>query len=121
MRVAIVGGDDFVGLDDASAEGLYVSRSFALPHETLEKELLSLESPVRGFVTSHAGTDHSAHLNVRLEYLLERPALLSGFGDRRSYPAELRASLDRGRLPRARARACRRGGTPGKPGRPQRR
>jgi GTP cyclohydrolase I len=93
--------DAFVSLDDASAKGIHMSRLFLLAQETLEKELLSfatLETLVRGFVTSHAGISHAAQVNVRFEYLLKRPALLSGFRGWRSYPAELSATLDRGRL-----------------------
>jgi GTP cyclohydrolase I len=93
--------DAFVSLDDASAKGIHMSRLFLLAQETLEKEQLSLatlETLARGFVTSHAGISQTAQVNVRFEYLLKRPALLSGFRGWRSYPVEMTATLDRGRL-----------------------
>jgi GTP cyclohydrolase I len=93
--------DAFVSLDDPSAKGIHMSRLFLLAQETLEKELLTLETLetlVRGFVASHADISRTAQANVRFEYLLKRPALLSGFRGWRSYPAELSATLDRGRV-----------------------
>ncbi len=91
----------FVSLDDPNAKGIHMSRLFLLAQETLEKERLSLAvlgALVRGFVASHAGLSRSAQVDVRFEYLLKRPALLSGFRGWRSYPVELSASLERGRV-----------------------
>ncbi len=91
----------FVSLDDPNAKGIHMSRLFLLAQETLEKEQLSfptLEALLRGFIASHAGLSRSAQVDVRFEYLLKRPALLSGFRGWRSYPVELSASLERGHV-----------------------
>jgi GTP cyclohydrolase I len=91
----------FVSLDAPHAKGIHMSRLFLLAQETLEKDLLSfatLETLLRGFLASHAEVSRAAHVEVRFDYLLKRPALLSGFHGWRSYPAELSASLEGGRL-----------------------
>jgi GTP cyclohydrolase IB len=93
--------DAFVSLDDPDAKGIHMSRLYLLAQETLEKELLSLatlETLVRSFVASHADISRSAQIDVRFEYLLKRPALLSGFRGWRSYPVQMSAMLERGRL-----------------------
>ena len=93
--------DAFVSLDDADAKGIHMSGLYLLAQETLEKELLSLatlETLVRSFVASHADISRSAQVDVRFEYLLKRPALLSGFRGWRSYPVQMSATLERGRL-----------------------
>ncbi len=93
--------DAFVSLDDPAAKGIHMSRLFLLAQETLEKNLLScatLETMLRGFVASHAEISRSAQVDIRFEYLLKRPALLSGFSGWRSYPIELSATLEHGRI-----------------------
>jgi GTP cyclohydrolase I len=93
--------DAGLSLDDPAAKGIHMSRLFLLAQETLEKELLdfaTLETLVRAFVASHRDVSRSAHVAVRFEYLLKRPALRSGFRGWRSYPVEFAARLEDGRV-----------------------
>jgi len=93
--------DASVSLDDDGAMGIHMSRLFLLAQETLAKELLelsTLEMLVRAFVASHYDISRSAHVAVRFEYLLRRPALRSGFRGWRSYPAQLSARIEHGRV-----------------------
>jgi GTP cyclohydrolase I len=92
--------DAFVSLDDAQANGIHMSRLFLLAQETLEKEVLSfatLETLVRSFIASHHDISRSAHVAVRFESLMKRPALLSGFRGWRSYPSQMSMRIEDGR------------------------
>lgn len=89
-----------MSLDDARAKGIHMSRLFLLAQETLEKEVLgfaTLETLARAFVASHPGVSRSAQIAVRFEYLMQRPALLSGFRGWRSYPSQMSLRLAGGR------------------------
>jgi GTP cyclohydrolase I len=91
--------DAFVSLDDAHSKGIHMSRLFLLAQETLEKEVLTfatLETLVRSFLATHHGISRSAHVAVRFEHLMKRPALLSGFRGWRSYPAQMSLRLEDG-------------------------
>ncbi len=93
--------DAFVSLDDAQAKGIHMSRLFLLAQEALEKEVLGLgmlETLARSFVASHHGLSRSAQVAVRFEYLMKRPALLSGFRGWRSYPAQMSVRIADGRV-----------------------
>jgi GTP cyclohydrolase I len=93
--------DASVSLDDAQAKGIHMSRLFLLAQETLEKEVLTfatLETLARSFLASHHDISRSAHIAVRFEYLVKRPALLSGFRGWRSYPAQMSLQIEDGRV-----------------------
>jgi len=93
--------DAFVSLDDPDAKGIHMSRLYLLLQETLGKEVLTgatLESLLHGFVESHAGISQSAHFEARFDYMVLRPALLSGCEGWRSYPVRIAGDLVRGRF-----------------------
>ena len=91
--------DAYVSLDDPDAKGIHMSRLFLHLQEVLEKEVLdagSLETMLRGFVDSHRDISAKAFADVRFEYMLRRPALLSENAGWRSYPVELSGALENG-------------------------
>ena len=72
--------DAFVSLDDPHAKGIHMSRLFLLLQETLGKEPLSvvtLETLLRGFVSSHHPISQSSFLDLSFEYCVQRAALRS--------------------------------------------
>ena len=85
-----------VSLDDAAARGIHMSRLY-LALEALETEELSpaLLARVLGeFLASHAGLSTAAHLEIRAEALLRRPALVSPLAGWKGYPLVVEARLD---------------------------
>ena len=90
--------DAFVSLDDPSAKGIHMSRLFLLLQESLEKVVLTLsnlETVLRGFVASHHDMSESAFVELRFDYMIKRPALLSGNSGWRSYPTRIASTLDK--------------------------
>ena len=88
--------DAGVSLDDPSARGIHMSRLY-LALEALEQQelnLLAVQAVLRQFLASHEGLSHQAHLNLRGELLLKRPALVSPLAGWKGYPLALNTRLD---------------------------
>ncbi len=88
--------DAFVSLDAPDVKGIHMSRLFLLLSETLGKEELTvptLQTVLHGFVASHSDMSRSAHLDLRFDYMVERPALRSGHYGWRTYPVRVAADL----------------------------
>ena len=93
--------DVFVSLDDPDAKGIHMSRLFLALHEVLGKQELgqaALEQLLRACVGSHGDISESAHVAIRCDYMIERPALASAHRGWKSYPLELAASLEGDRM-----------------------
>ncbi|WP_068830477.1 GTP cyclohydrolase FolE2 [Pseudomonas sp. BMS12] len=88
--------DAGVSLDNPGARGIHMSRLY-LALEALEQRELSLpaiEAVLHQFLQSHEGLSQQAHLNLRGELLLKRPALVSPLAGWKGYPLELNTRLD---------------------------
>lgn len=88
--------DAGVSLDDPNARGIHMSRLY-LALEALEQRELSLpaiRAVLTQFLQSHEGLSRQAHLNLRGELLLKRPALVSPLAGWKGYPLALNTRLD---------------------------
>ncbi|HEX8594164.1 MAG TPA: GTP cyclohydrolase FolE2 [Pseudomonas sp.] len=87
-----------VSLDDGGARGIHMSRLY-LALERLENEDLT-PAVIRGllehFLHSHEGLSKHAYLNIHMEQLLQRPALISALSGWKAYPVSIRAQLKDG-------------------------
>ena len=86
--------DAYVSLDQPQ-KGIHMSRLFIAVQESLAKEALSpklLCDLTQKFLSSHAGSTHNAHIGVRFNLMLQRPALLSKNSGWRNYPIHLWAT-----------------------------
>lgn len=85
-----------VSLDDPTARGIHMSRLYlalaALEHEELTPALLT--QLLREFLASHRDLSARAHLELRGEVLLQRPALVSPLSGWKAYPFDIDARLD---------------------------
>ncbi|KIQ01259.1 MULTISPECIES: GTP cyclohydrolase FolE2 [Pseudomonas] len=90
--------DAGVSLDDGQTRGIHMSRLYlALAH--LQREPLSpasLRQVLQRFLDSHQGLSLCAHLDLRGEWLIERPALVSPLSGYKAYPLTIRSHLDPG-------------------------
>lgn len=87
--------DAFVSLDSPKAKGIHMSRIYVAVQEILGSNELSFETldlVLRSFLASHKDLSHSSYLEVRFEYLIERPSLISANTGWKSYPVRIRAS-----------------------------
>jgi GTP cyclohydrolase I len=87
-----------VSLDDGAARGIHMSRLY-LALETLENEDLtpaSMRRLLECFLESHEGLSNSAYLNIHVESLLKRPALVSALAGWKAYPISISAQLKNG-------------------------
>jgi len=87
-----------VSLDDGAARGIHMSRLY-LALETLENEELtpaSVQRLLERFLQSHEGLSNNAYLNIHVEPLLKRPALVSALAGWKAYPISIFASLKNG-------------------------
>ncbi|WP_341522030.1 GTP cyclohydrolase FolE2 [Pseudomonas sp. G.S.17] len=87
-----------VSLDDGAARGIHMSRLY-LALEKLENENLtpaSVRRLLERFLQSHEGLSNNAYLNIHLEPLLKRPALVSALTGWKAYPISIFASLKSG-------------------------
>ncbi len=88
--------DAGVDLADGRARGIHMSRLYlalaALQQEELTPALL--HRVLADFLASHSGLSRRANLALRLEALLERPALVSPLAGWKAYPLQLDACLD---------------------------
>ncbi|HEX8543265.1 MAG TPA: GTP cyclohydrolase FolE2 [Pseudomonas sp.] len=87
-----------VSLDDGAARGIHMSRLY-LALEKLENEDLtpaSVRRLLERFLQSHEGLSNNAYLNIHVEPLLKRPALVSALTGWKAYPISIFASLKSG-------------------------
>lgn len=90
--------DAGVSLDDGTARGIHMSRLY-LALEALENAPLSvalIRSVLEQFLDSHEGLSATAHLALRFEVLLKRPALVSPLAGWKAYPIGVKAQLENG-------------------------
>ena len=85
-----------VSLDQADARGIHMSRLY-LALQVLEHEPLTpavLQRLLQQFLSSHQGLSQRAYLELEIDWLLRRPALLSPLQGWKHYPLQVRAQLD---------------------------
>ncbi|WP_312933202.1 GTP cyclohydrolase FolE2 [Pseudomonas sp.] len=90
--------DAGVSLDDPQARGIHMSRLYlALEHlEATELTPASLRALLQVFLDSHAGLSQAAHVTLRFDHLLKRPALISPHAGWKHYPTEIHARMIHG-------------------------
>nr|WP_288354971.1 GTP cyclohydrolase FolE2 [uncultured Pseudomonas sp.] len=88
--------DAGVSLDDGQSRGIHMSRLYlalaALQGEPLSPALLRYV--LENFLVSHYGLSHCAYLELRGDWLLSRPALVSPLAGYKAYPLTINARLD---------------------------
>ena len=85
-----------VSLDQADARGIHMSRLY-LALQVLEHEPLTpavLQRLLQQFLSSHQGLSQCAYLELEIDWLLRRPALLSPLQGWKHYPLQVRAQRD---------------------------
>lgn len=85
-----------VSLDQADARGIHMSRLY-LALQVLEYEPLTpavLQRLLQQFLSSHQGLSQRAYLELEIDWLLRRPALLSPLQGWKHYPLQVRAQRD---------------------------
>ncbi|MGQ8919665.1 GTP cyclohydrolase FolE2 [Pseudomonas lundensis] len=90
--------DAGVSLDDGEARGIHMSRLF-LALEVLDSQAVNpalLKKILQRFLDSHDDLSTCAYLNLNTQMLLKRPALISPLSGWKSYPVEIKASLENG-------------------------
>ena len=93
--------DAFVNLTRPDVRGIHMSRLYLHVDRALGAEPLSpcsLRRLLKDFLDSHAGMSDQAMLQVRFDYLVRRPALVSDNTGWKAYPVTIRALLDRGQF-----------------------
>ena len=88
--------DAGVSLDDGGTRGIHMSRLY-LALQVLETDNLSpplLRQLLGEFLDSHKGLSQQAHISLRGEALLSRPALVSPLSGWKAYPFEVHARQD---------------------------
>lgn len=91
--------DALVDLGEGVDRGIHMSRLYLLAERELAGQALSpvvLRRVLKGFLESHAELSSRARLRLCFDYLVRRPALVSGHSGWRSYPIEVTATLARG-------------------------
>ncbi|NQD80204.1 GTP cyclohydrolase I FolE2 [Pseudomonas sp. CrR14] len=87
--------DAGVSLDDGQTRGIHMSRLYLAVAE-LQREAVSpalLREVLERFLNSHDGLSLRAYLELRGEWLIERPALISPLSGYKAYPLTLKAHL----------------------------
>lgn len=87
--------DAGVDLSDGTSRGIHMSRLY-LALAAFEEETLSvalIRRVLRQFLDSHQGLSTQAHLTLRFDVLLERPALVSAESGFKRYPLVVDARL----------------------------
>lgn len=87
--------DAGVDLSDGTSRGIHMSRLY-LALAAFEEETLSvalIHRVLRQFLDSHLGLSTQAHLTLRFDVLLERPALVSAESGFKRYPLVVDARL----------------------------
>lgn len=93
--------DVFVDLRDPDARGIHMSRLYLrLQHAFAAEEMspAGLERVMHALVESQGGLSRSAHLAIRFDQLLLRPALASPNAGWKRYPVDVQVALEDGRL-----------------------
>ena len=93
--------DVFVSLEREDAKGIHMSRLFLALQQTLgavELTPAALERLLRDFLRSHEAISGSSHVRIRCNYLIQRDSLESGHRGWKSYPLQIAASLEDGKL-----------------------
>lgn len=96
VRMTPAKADAYVSLDAPDAKGIHMSRLFLGLQDTLEHELLSLDTVKRTletFLGSHRGLSEQSELRLRFEWMRKRKALVSDHAGWRTYPVELFGTL----------------------------
>ena len=91
--------DALVDLGTGGERGIHMSRLYLQVERELAGQALcpsGLRRVLKGFLESHRELSCRARLRLRFDYLLRRPALVSGHHGWRAYPVELTATLARG-------------------------
>lgn len=91
----------FVNLKRADVRGIHMSRLYLHVDKALGAEPLSpcsLRRLLKDFLDSHADLSDRAMVQVRFDYLVRRPALVSDNTGWKSYPVSVTALLDRGQF-----------------------
>lgn len=87
--------DAGVSLDDGASRGIHMSRLY-LALEALERNTLTprlIRQVLEQFLVSHDGLSASAHVCLRFDHLLKRPALVSPLAGWKHYPVTIDARL----------------------------
>ena len=87
--------DAGVSLDDGDARGIHMSRLY-LGLEAMEQQNLSpalLRQVLQRFLDSHEDLSEAAYLNIHIDLLLRRPALVSPLAGWKNYPVTVSAQL----------------------------
>lgn len=93
--------DAFVSLDNPEDKGIHMSRLFLALQDTLDKHVLepaTLRIILDEFLRSHAGQSSCAFVDLRLDYMIRRDALLSDHTGWRNYPVTIGARIHQGLL-----------------------
>ncbi len=89
----------FVNLRRPDVRGIHMSRLYLHVDKALSAEALSpcsLRRLLKDFLDSHAELSDRAMVQIRFNYLIRRPALVSDNTGWKSYPVSVSALLDRG-------------------------
>lgn len=88
--------DAFVSLDHPQ-KGIHMSRLYLMLEARLTATPISpalLGEIAKDFIVTHAGISETAHISVKFDVLLKRPALKSANSGWRRYPVTLWATID---------------------------
>ncbi len=91
----------FVNLVRPEVRGIHMSRLYLHLDELLTSEVLSpvsLRNVLRAFLDSHADLSDQAFVEIRLDYLVRRPALASDNAGWKRYPVVVRGRIHENRL-----------------------
>ena len=88
--------DAFVSLDNPQVKGIHMSRLYLLLQDHFQSEIVSLrllEELLGKFIQSQDDISQASFISIRLDWPVQRKALLSGEQGWRTYPIELSARL----------------------------
>ena len=91
----------FVNLKNPDARGIHMSRLYLHVDKALSAEAISpcsLRRLLREFLESHGDLSDRAMVQIRFDYLVRRPALVSDNTGWKSYPVSVTGSIDRGQF-----------------------
>ncbi len=91
----------FVNLKQPEVRGIHMSRLYLHLDELLTSEVLapaSLHNVLRAFLHSHADLSDHAFVEIRLDYLVRRPALASDNAGWKRYPVTVRGIMRQNQL-----------------------
>ena len=91
----------FVNLNSADARGIHMSRLYLHVDKALSAEAISpcsLRRLLKDFLESHADLSDRAMVQIRFDYLVRRPALVSDNTGWKSYPVSVTGVMDHGQF-----------------------